>query len=140
MSKSVNKVILLGRLGGDAETVFTTGGTALTTFSLATDHPVKDGDGWKQETDWHRIKIFNGETISSYLLKGKQVYLEGRLQQRKWEDRNGEQKVTTEIICESRNVILLSEGPKGTTEARTKPKPEASKTVEAPGTFDDVPF
>ena len=82
--KSVNKVILLGHLGKDAETKFTPSGTSVTNFTLATNRRVKDQQSgeWRDETDWHRVVLWQAENIANYLLKGKQVYLEGRLQTR----------------------------------------------------------
>jgi single-strand DNA-binding protein len=105
--RSVNKVILLGHLGKDAETRFTTSGVALTRFTLATNRRVKDaqtGD-WKDETDWHNITLWRSENISSFLTKGKQVYLEGRLQSRSYEDKDGQKKYITEVVVDE--IILL---------------------------------
>jgi len=107
-SRSVNKVILIGHLGKDAETKFTPGGTAVSNFSLATSRRWKDqqtGD-WKEETEWHRCVLWRAENVSNYLLKGKQVYIEGRLQTRSWEDKDKQKRYTTEIVCEE--LILLS--------------------------------
>ena len=80
-SRSVNKVILLGHLGKDAETKYTPNGTARTTFPLATNRRWKDEQSgeWKEETDWHNVVLWRAENVANYLLKGKQVYLEGRL-------------------------------------------------------------
>jgi len=83
-SRSVNKVILLGNLGKDSETKFTPGGAAKTTFTVATSRRWKDQQSgeWKDETDWHNIILWKSENLANYLLKGKQVYLEGRIQNR----------------------------------------------------------
>src|SRR5262245_26721144 len=108
--KSVNKVILLGHLGKDAETKFTPSGTSVTNFTLATNRRVKDQQSgeWRDETDWHRVVLWQAENITNYLLKGKQVYLEGRLQTRTWEDKDGKKNYTTEVICNSQDIVLLS--------------------------------
>jgi single-strand DNA-binding protein len=110
--KSVNKVILLGHLGKDAETKFTPSGSSVTNFTLATNRRVKDQQSgeWRDETDWHRVVLWQSENIANYLLKGKQVYLEGRLQTRTWEDKEGKKNYTTEVVCQSQDIILLASG------------------------------
>src|ERR1700757_4641920 len=107
MARSVNKVILLGNLGRDAETKFTPSGASVTNFSLATTRRWKDqGSGeWKEQTDWHRIKYWRAESVANYLLKGKQVYVEGRLETRSYDDKDGKKVWTTEVVAE--DVILL---------------------------------
>jgi single-strand DNA-binding protein len=106
-SRSVNKVILLGHLGRDAETKYTPNGTARCTFSLATSRRWKDlqtGE-WKEETDWHNIVLWRSENVAPHLQKGKQVYVEGRLQTRSWEDKDGNKRYSTEVVAD--NLILL---------------------------------
>ena len=105
-SRSVNKVILLGHLGKDAETKFTPSGVAKTSFTLATNRRWKDQQTgeWKEETDWHNCVIWRSENVANYLQKGKQVYLEGRLQTRQYEQ-DGQKKYFTEVICD--DLILL---------------------------------
>lgn len=106
-SRSVNKVILIGHLGRDAETKYTPSGVAITRFSLATNRRVKDqatGD-WKDETDWHNIVAFRMENLAQYLTKGKQVYAEGRLQTRSYEDKDGQKRYSTEVVAEE--IFLL---------------------------------
>ncbi|MFY9752449.1 MAG: single-stranded DNA-binding protein [Candidatus Acidiferrales bacterium] len=99
---SVNKAILVGRLGRDPETRFTSGGQAVANFSLATDSSYKDRNGERQKrTEWHRIVLWGklAELAQQYLKKGSQVYLEGRIQSREWEDkRDGQKKTTVEIV------------------------------------------
>lgn len=104
---SVNKVILIGNLGRDAETKFTPSGTSVTNFSLATTRRWKDqGSGeWKEQTDWHRVKYWRAENVANYLLKGKQVYVEGRLETRSYDDKDGKKVYTTEVVCE--HLVLL---------------------------------
>ena len=106
-SRSVNKVILVGNLGKDAETKFTPGGIAVTKFSIATGRRWKDQQSgeWKEETDWHNVVLWRAENLANYLLKGKQVYLEGRLQTRSYEDKDGKKQWFTEVVAE--DVILL---------------------------------
>ncbi len=106
-SRSVNKVILVGHLGRDAETRFTPGGAAKTTFSVATNRRWKDQQTgeWKEETDWHNIVLWRQENVANYLTKGVQVYVEGRLQTRNYEDKDGKKVYVTEVVGD--NVILL---------------------------------
>ena len=106
-SRSVNKVLLLGNLGRDAETKFTPSGAAMTRFSIATQRRWKDQqtNEWKEETDWHNIVLWRSENLGQYLTKGKQVYVEGRLQTRSYEDKDGQKKYSTEVVAD--DVILL---------------------------------
>jgi len=98
----VNKVILLGRLGKDPESSATGTGTAISNFTIATSETYKDKEGVKQEkTEWHKIVVFGklAEICNEYLHTGKQVYLEGKIQTRSWEDKEGNKRYTTEIVC-----------------------------------------
>lgn len=106
-SRSVNKVILLGNLGKDAETKFTPSGVAKTTFSLATSRRWKDQQSgeWKEETEWHNVIMWRAENVASYLTKGKKVYLEGRIQTRNYEDKDGQKRYITEIVVD--DLVLL---------------------------------
>ena len=106
-SRSVNKVILVGRLGKDAETRFTPSGVSVSRFTLATSRRWKDkqtGD-WKEETDWHTVVVWQQENLAQYLTKGKQIYVEGRLQTRSYEDKDGQKKYSTEVVADE--LILL---------------------------------
>jgi single-strand DNA-binding protein len=109
---SVNKVILVGNLGRDAELRYTPGGAAVATLNLATTEVWNDKtSGQKQEkTEWHRIVLWgkSAESLSEYLTKGKQIYVEGRLQTRKWQDKDGNDKYTTEIRGD--RIVLLGGG------------------------------
>jgi len=99
---SVNKVILLGRLGQDPELKYTPGGSAVCNFSLATTEAWTDKQGQKQEkTEWHRIVVWGklAELCNQYLAKGRQAFLEGRLQTRSWDDKEGNKRYTTEILA-----------------------------------------
>ena len=108
---SVNKAILVGNLGRDAEMRFTPGGTAVATVSLATTERFTDREGQKREdTQWHRVVIWGktAETLQEYLTKGKQIYVEGRLQTRSWDDKDGNKRYTTEIKAD--RITLLGSG------------------------------
>jgi single-strand DNA-binding protein len=109
-SRSVNKIILLGHLGKDAETKFTPSGVAKTSFSLATSRRWKDQQSgeWKEDTTWHNIVLWRSENLANYLLKGKQVYIEGRIENRSWEDKEGQKRYITEVVAD--DVILLGSG------------------------------
>jgi single-strand DNA-binding protein len=106
-SRSVNKVILLGHLGKDAETKFTPSGVARTNFTVATNRRWKDQQTgeWKELTDWHNVVLWRSENLSNYLTKGKQVYVEGRIETRSWEDKDGQKRYTTEVVAD--DVLLL---------------------------------
>jgi len=111
---SVNKVILVGNLGRDAELRYTPGGAAVSTLNLATTEVFKDREGQKKEdTQWHRVILWGktAETLQDYLTKGKQIYVEGKLQTRKWKDKDGNEKYTTEVKGD--RVVLLSGGGRG---------------------------
>jgi len=105
---SVNKVILLGNLGRDPETRYTTGGDAVTNLNIATSEQWKDKSGEKQErTEWHRVVLFGrqAEIAAEYLKKGRSVYIEGRLQTRKYTDKDGVEKYSTEIVADRMQLI-----------------------------------
>lgn len=98
----VNKVLLIGNLGTDPEIRYTTSGTAVATLSLATNRRWKDRDGNMQdETEWHRVIVWgqSAEFCGNYLSRGSKIYVEGRLQTRKWQDQNGNDRYTTEVIA-----------------------------------------
>jgi single-strand DNA-binding protein len=108
---SVNKVILVGNLGKDAELRYTPGGAAVATLNLATTEVWNDKQGQRQEkTEWHRIVLWGkqAESLQEYLVKGKQIYVEGRLQTRQWDDKDGNKRYTTEIKAD--RITLLGGG------------------------------
>jgi single-strand DNA-binding protein len=110
---SVNKVILIGNLGRDPETRYTTGGDAVTTLNIATSEQWKDKSGEKQErTEWHRVVLFArlAEIAGEYLKKGRSVYIEGRLQTRKYTDKDGVEKYSTEIVADRMQLLGGREG------------------------------
>jgi single-strand DNA-binding protein len=110
---SVNKVILIGNLGRDPETRYMPDGGAITNISVATTDVWKDKQGEKQEkTEWHRVAFFGklAEIAGEYLKKGSQVYVEGRLQTRKWQDKEGVDKYTTEIVADRMQMLGSRQG------------------------------
>src|SRR5881394_286626 len=111
---SVNKVILVGNLGRDAELRYTPGGAAVATINMATTEVWNDKAGQRQEkTEWHRVVLWGktAESLTEYLTKGKQIYVEGRLQTRQWDDKDGNKRYTTEIRGD--RVVLLGGGGRG---------------------------
>ena len=113
---SVNKVILIGNLGRDPETRYTTGGDAITNLNIATSEQWKDKNGEKQEkTEWHRVVLFGrqAEVAGEYLKKGRSVYIEGRLQTRKYTDKDGVEKYSTEIVGDRMQLLGSREGAGG---------------------------
>lgn len=110
---SVNKVILIGNLTADPELRYTGGGTAVTELRLATNRKFKKGDEWVEEVEYHRVVVWakQAESCSTYLSKGRSVYIEGRLQTRKWQDKDGSTRYTTEVVAE--NVQFLGGGKGG---------------------------
>jgi single-strand DNA-binding protein len=103
--------MLIGNLGRDAETRHTPSGVAVTNFSIATARRTKDQSGeWRDETDWHDIVLWRGENVAPYLLKGTQVYIEGRLQTRSWDDQAGLKKYRTEVVVDGNMGLMLLGG------------------------------
>jgi single-strand DNA-binding protein len=151
---SVNKVILVGNLGRDAELRYTPGGAAVATLNMATTEVWNDKAGQKQEkTEWHRVVLWgkSAETLSEYLTKGKQIYVEGRLQTRQWDDKDGNKRYTTEIRGD--RIVLLSGGGGGMGAGRSQARstgagaaPGGGEHMEPMGepvselTDDDIPF
>ena len=137
-SRSVNKVILLGNLGKDAETKFTPSGVPRSTFSLATSRRRKDQQSgeWKEETDWHNILLWRSENVANYLLKGKKVYIEGHLQTRSYEDKDGQKKYFTEVVCDE---LILLGGRGDATEAPAGPAGEFAPPVSMPRSAPRAP-
>jgi len=114
----INKVIIVGRLGNDPEIRYTQQGVGVTNFNVATSENWMDKAGLKQErTEWHRIVVWGkmAETCSQYLAKGRQVFVEGRLQTRQWEDKEGGKRYTTEIVAST--VQFLDRGDKASISA-----------------------
>ena len=108
MARGVNKVFLIGNLGADPDLRYTPNGAAVASFSVATTEGRKDKDGnWKDHTEWHRVVTWNklAETAGEYLKKGSQVYIEGRIQTREWDDKEGVKRYTTEIVAQNLQIL-----------------------------------
>lgn len=110
MSRSLNRVELIGNLGKDAETSYTPGGAAVTKFSVATGRRWKDKNSgeWREETDWHLVELWRSEKLAEYLTKGTQVYVDGRLKTDEWTDKTGSKRYTTKVVAQQ--IILLGGG------------------------------
>jgi single-strand DNA-binding protein len=143
---SVNKVILVGNLGRDPETRYNPEGGAITNISVATTETWKDkASGEKQErTEWHRVVFFSrlAEIAGEYLKKGSQVYVEGRLRTRKWQDKEGQDRYSTEIVADAMQMLGSRSGA-GEARAESfggaKPAEKAAATAKKPaGKFDDM--
>jgi single-strand DNA-binding protein len=143
---SVNKVILVGNLGRDAEIRYTPGGAAVSKFSIATTEVWNDKSGQRQErTEWHTIDLWGkqAESLSEYLLKGKQVYIEGRLQTDEYTDKEGIKRKSTKVRCDKLVLLGSGGGGRGPSVDRggdsmgpSAPGPEMSEAL----TDDDIPF
>jgi single-strand DNA-binding protein len=136
---SVNKVIVLGNLGSDPEVRYTPSGKAVANFSLATSEKYTNKDGEKEEkTEWHRIVAWGrlGEICGEYLSKGSQIYIEGRLQTRTWEDRDGNKRYTTEIVAHT--MQMLGGAWKGGEAASIEESHPSEEPISIPD--DDIPF
>lgn len=152
---SVNKVILVGRLGKDPETRYMTNGEAVTNATLATSENWKDKSGEKQEkTEWHNLVFYRrlAEIAGQYLKKGSQVYIEGKLQTRKWQTKEGQDRYTTEIIVNEMQMLGDKKSGGDSFEVVDRPSsggysapaPAASRPAPAKSNFDnfddDIPF
>jgi single-strand DNA-binding protein len=113
MARGVNKAILLGNLGKDPELRFTQSGTAVANFSLATTERRKRGEEWVDQTEWHNIVAWGrqAEICNQYLQKGSQVYIEGRIQTRKWEGQDGNTRYMTEVVVNEIQFLGRTKGP-----------------------------
>ena len=149
----LNSVHIIGRLGKDPELKYSQSGTAICNFSVATDESYQDRDGNKVErTEWHRIVAYQrlAETCGQYLQKGRLVYVEGKLQTRKWQDQNGQDRYTTEVVAQ-RVQFLGRKGessgrdegysaPSGRAADRHEEEPMGPAFPSEAGGMDDVPF
>jgi len=152
----VNRVILVGHLGGDPEMRYTSSGTPVTNFSLATNERWNNQDGERQErTEWHKIVTWSklAEISNQYLTKGQLVFIEGRIQTREWDDRDGNKRRTTEIVASDMRMMSprSSDGPRQEQEQKQEQKQEpvgvaaeggngGEKQMDAGVTEDDIPF
>lgn len=140
---AVNKAILIGNLGKDPELRYTPGGQAVASFSLATSEKWRDKDGVLQDkTEWHNIVVWGrqAETAKEYLAKGRQVYVEGRIQTRSWEDKDGNKRYTTEIVAQRLQFLGAREQAPGAVPAGAEATPEAPPAGDLSGEDDDLPF
>jgi len=144
MAEGINKVILVGNLGADPELRYTSGGQAVCDMRMATSEKWKGKDGQMQEkTEWHRIVVWgrSAESCNEYLNKGSQAYVEGRIQTRKWEDRDGNTRYTTEIVAN--RVLFLSGGGRrdgGGGGGTGEPPPPSDNDAPSDVGSDDIPF
>ena len=149
---SVNKVILVGNLGKDPEVRHMPNGDAVANFSIATTDMWKDKSGMRQErTEWHNISMYRrlAEIAGEYLKKGSSVYVEGRLQTRKWQDKNGQDRYTTEIVCDQMQMMVSKNGMASNDDSKhgnnshhdyddSPPPPPARRATQAARRQDDM--
>ncbi|MES1943380.1 single-strand binding protein [Salinisphaera sp. PC39] len=158
MAKGINKVILIGNLGADPETRYTANGTAVTNLRLATSDTWRDKQSgeMQERTEWHRVVLFArlGEIAAEYLRKGSKVYIEGRLQTRKWQGQDGQDRFTTEIVANEMQMLDSRGGgsasfdgpPRGGQQSRPQPQQAAPAGQQGGGNDfdddldDDIPF
>ena len=139
---SLNKVMLIGNLGKDPEVRYTTSGQAVASFNLATSEKFKNKSGdWEERTEWHRVTLWGklAEIAGEYLAKGKTVYIEGRLQTRKWTDRDGNDKYTTEIVGDKMQ-MLGGKGDSGSSSGGGARRPAAGGVADTTVSYDEPPF
>lgn len=135
-TKGVNKVILVGNLGNDPEVRYMPNGNAVANLSLATSESWKDQNGQIQEkTEWHRLTMYRrlAEVAGEYLKKGSQIYVEGKLQTRKWQDQQGQDKYTTEIIVDQMQML----GSNGSDRSQSQPSNSAQGGQPSPSSASD---
>lgn len=139
---SLNKVMLIGNLGKDPEVRYTPSGQAVASFNLATSEKFKNKSGeWEERTEWHRVTLWArlAEIAGEYLSKGKTVYIEGRLQTRKWQDNSGNERYTTEIVGEKMQ-MLSPKGERRSSDAPAETSGGGGGYEEPPFQDDDIPF
>ena len=141
---SLNKVMLIGNLGKDPEVRFTASGQAVASFSLATSEKFKGKSGeWEERTEWHNITLWGklAEISGEYLTKGKTIYVEGRLQTRKWQDKSGNDRYTTEIVGDKMQMLSAKGERSGGDSSSSSAKSGSSASYEEPPfQDDDIPF
>ena len=151
MARGVNKVILIGNLGNDPDIRYTASGAAVANISLATAETWRDKDSGEQQerTEWHRVVFFGrlAEIVGEYLKKGSQIYVEGRLQTRKWQDKEGNDRYSTEIVANEMQMLGSRSGAGGSSSnyepssAKNESAPEKSSSKNMDEEFDDdIPF
>ena len=144
MAKSLNKVMLIGNLGKDPEVRYTASGQAVAGFSLATSEKFKGKSGeWEERTEWHNITLWGklAEIAGEYLSKGKTVYIEGRLQTRKWQDKSGNDRYTTDIVGDKMQMLSPKGENRRGSEVTSEPTSGGGSNYEEPPfQDDDIPF
>ncbi len=152
MARGVNKAILIGNLGNDPDMRYTAGGAAVANISIATAESWRDKESGEQQerTEWHRVVAFGrlAEIMGEYLRKGSQVYIEGRIQTRKWQDKEGQDRYTTEIVANELQMLGGKGGgsanyesaPQSQQSESPAPKAAASSSAPADDFDDDIPF
>ena len=148
MARGINKVILVGNLGADPETRYMPSGSAVTNLSVATSESWKDKQSGEQKerTEWHKVAMFNrlAEIAAEYLRKGSQVYIEGKIRTNKWQDRDGNDRYTTEIIANEMQMLGgRGDGGFGGSRSSGKPSQGGGNAPPQPGPDDfddDIPF
>ncbi len=151
MARGINKVILVGNLGADPETRYTANGAAVSNVSLATSRQWRDKNSGenREETEWHRVVFFGrlGEIVGEYCRKGSQIYIEGRLRTRKWQDQQGQDRYTTEIVADEMQLLgSRGGGTAGFEGGRPQPAQQqgAQQSPSGPPPMDDfdddIPF
>jgi single-strand DNA-binding protein len=148
MARGINKVIIVGNLGGDPETRYMPSGSAVTNLTVATNESWKDKQTGEQKdrTEWHKVAMFNrlAEIAAEYLRKGSQVYIEGKLRTRKWQDKNGQDRWTTEIIADEMQMLGGRGGAGGGSAPMSSGQdsgPPSAPPQAGPDDFDDdIPF
>ena len=152
MARGINKVILVGNLGNDPDVRYTASGAAVANISVATTEVWRDKESGEQQerTEWHRVVFFGrlAEIVAEYLKKGSQIYVEGRLQTRKWQDKEGADRYTTEIVANEMQMLGGRGGGGGGGESRQAPagreesasRPQQSAPKDDEFVDDDIPF
>jgi len=148
MARGINKVIIVGNLGGDPETRYMPSGSAVTNITVATNESWKDKQTGEQKdrTEWHKVAMFNrlAEVAAEYLRKGSQVYIEGKLRTRKWQDKNGQDRWTTEIVADEMQMLGGRGGGGGGSASMSSGQdsgPPSASPQAGPDDFDDdIPF
>ena len=141
MARGINKVIIVGNLGADPETRYMPSGSAVTNLRVATSEQWKDKQTGEQQerTEWHRVALFGrlAEIAAEYLRKGSQVYLEGSLRTRKWQDKDGNDRYSTEVVANEMQML----GGRAESSAPARSAPSAGPDSAPPDAFDDdIPF
>ncbi len=135
--------MLIGNLGKDAETKNIPSGDAVTNFSIATSYRTKDKQSgeWTDHTDWHDVVLWKADKVAEYLTKGRQVYVEGRLRTRSWEDQNGQKRYRTEVVADKFSLMLLGgRDGQGGGQSAEPPHDSGQSAGAYAGSDDDVPF